>query len=506
MRAESKDRRGQACHALKSYLSALSIPFLTNLKGDVTVRGASGTPDVAVDFGNYRTTNDSTVTISADDLTSSRMETILSAFHTVTDKAGYGRPNPVNRGTAPSRRLNASEDFELVYLRHSILRRTPNPSDMKEVEKYLPVIRRAASKAIYRFRYAFNQMAFSVEDLESIGLVHTMTFLHNYAQQNPIENVRLLVEHLNQRFTELALMCSRKARSIPEGLGNTGFHLENGITPCDDASADDEYAEGEYDLVNTDDGSVHSFEVKNDGFLGVEIRIDGRLLTSSEVEQLSSLIGGQFVLVSAEEQDETVSAAGMYSRQLKARKELHDRLGAMDPEAREFALVNASLSRYVAADTNSAARSLCSELACPACSAKVSGSLLCDKCGVEAQPRYGVDYVAYRERLIAENNPLVAALTAPLSETQLRANRTAAPTKADVVKLSKPEIKVMDKAMMESTFAALPATLVCCKCHGKKAKAEFGVRIPKRHSNGAPKFASRQSRCRPCRKAYATEG
>jgi hypothetical protein len=514
MRAESKDGRTQASHILKSYLQALSIPYTAGNAEDLVVHGKNGS-HVGVRFSNRTELAGDGVQVSANDMLSPDLERIFSAFHTVTEAAGYGRPLPVDRGAAPEGKVTYQDDFELVYLRHQIFRRTPTPADMSVVEELLPYIKRAATKAFFKFKGIFTPMGFSESDLLNIGRVHTLSYLHNYADsEDSTSNIRLFTEFLNQRFAELAKLAGKKAMSATCFGGpapyrrnaqddDTYSNFTGNLEDVEAPSADEEYEEGEYELVGKD-GSRHTVEIRNDGFLGVDLYMNGRLLTRAEVDALRTKMGrGEYKLSPNTETEKAVPAGQLYQRQLQARAELHERLGQMEPERRELVLSYAALARSYSPDARDVARSLCREMACPKCAKRVQGGIICKACGVEAQPRYGVDFLAVRERLRAERDSLAEDMTASLSDSEQRTDKkrkvVAAPAQPVVV-VAREVIEALDEKLKTECFEKLPAQLSCSVCKETKAKAEFGTRIPRRNADGTPKSACKHSRCRGCRR------
>jgi hypothetical protein len=512
MRAESKDGRTQATHILKSYLQSLRIPYTSTEEADLVVYSKSGS-HVGVSFSN----RPGAVQVNAADLLSPDLERICSAFHTVTEAAGYGRPTPVDRGAAPQGKISYHDDFELVYLRHQILRRTPTPADMTVVEELLPYIKRAATKAFFRFKTVLLPMGFSEADLINIGRVHTLSYLHNYADtKDSTSNIKLFTEFLNQRFAELAKVAAKKALNatcttrlterLPHDLHtapDSYSHFAQSLEDEDAVSADEEYEEGEYDLVAAD-GSKAALAVKNDGFLGVELYINGHLLTRQEVEVLrTKMARGEYRLAPNAETEKPATQGQLYQRQVHAREELHERLSAMEPERRELVLSYAALSLAYSPDARDVARALCRELSCPNCMKRVLGGLVCKTCGVEAQPRYGVDFLAVRERLRAEGDSLADGMTASLSDSEARTDKkrkTAVAPAQPLTKLSREQIRVLDEKFKQECFAKLPEVLSCSVCKESKPKAEFGARIPRRHPDGTPRSACKNSRCKSCRR------
>lgn len=522
MHSESKDHRFQAIHVLKSFLKSFSIPYEASENPDdvdLVVRGATG-QKVFVRMGKAGANG---VTIKPEVLISPSLTNALGEVHVVTEAGGYGRPVPVNRGEAPKTRINFRDDYENVYLRHALFRRTPNPADfMATVEKMLPYIKSAARKAFAKFKSVLSPMGFAESDLINIGRVHTIAFLHNYAI-SPIEmdNVKLLAEYLNQRFGELAKVTFKKAAnatclpsSIKSAPSTVAEHSEGLIelislmSDPDAVSADSEYEEGTYLVVREGGGTV-TMEVEADGFLGVDIYLGGDLLNREGVEDLKrDFTSGSLRVVENKEIEEEKDA-----KKLARRKEAKDKLllslTAMDKESRDAVLAYAALARDYSPDARAAARKLCEEYVCGQCNKRIPSGILCPRCGVDAAPRFGIDYMGYREKLRKEGHPLAEAMTAPVPDNayQRHQERTA-PAKKDVresvdapvVRMTKEDIKAESDKLSRACFDSLPALLSCPYCNKDKPKSDFGIRCPRRKSDGMPLRAIRQSRCKPCRR------
>jgi hypothetical protein len=530
MRAESKDSRVQASHVLKSFLGALEIPYVQDVEG-LKIKSRSGS-DIHINVGSGRinTATASTVEVNADDLISPEVTRILAALHTVTDTAGYGKPNPLHEEIkAGDHRVSYHDDYEHVYLRLRLLSRTPrpSPSQMEQLtDTYLPYIKRAAAKAMYRFKYVFSGMGHEEQDLVNVGLAHAVAFVHNYAYDTePVNNIKLLTEFLNQRFAEMAKVTNKKGASASvnaikhigpthEGQASDDFdqYAEFMVDETSDPVADEEYTEGEY-YLRSQDGRQRNLTVKSDGFLGVDMYLDGRFLTSSEQEVLRDRVSaGQLTLVpvpSSTEEDVQVSLPSANVRKQRARDELLKRLDSMPQEQRETVLAYAALSRDYCPDARAAARKLCEEVACPQCKRKIISGTQCTKCGLQAQPRYGVDYLGYRAKLRTEHHLMAEAMTAAIPDSELRAKKRKALTPEEksvevaapaVPALPQEEIKKLAEKLRDECFESLPHKLTCTKCKQELPKASFGVRVPRRKSDGMPMKASRIPWCKPCRK------
>lgn len=499
MTMETRDSRAQACHILKSYLRSAQIPYTNNGKGLVVGANAVELDDAAVKA-----------------LTSPDLTKVLSVFHAITDAAGYGKPNPVDRGEAPNSRADRHQAFELVYLRHSALRRSPNPSP-EALEELRPIAEKAAAKAMFRFNRLFLKSGYDVDDLTSIAMTHAITFLHAYGfLRIPSDNHRLFMDFVNQRFAELGTLCS-EILANPDNCEVDEIHNNDigdfvrgslghdGRLTDGDTNIDLSYEEGEFTLTSKS-GAQFLMEARDDGNLGLNIYLNGRLLTRTEVEELrNKLASGEFSFCSDLLPERQPSSGVMHGRQAKAREELCTKLSEMEPSRREIVLSYAALARFYNPDARDVARALCEELVCPKCSKKVFGGPRCATCDIEGTPRFGIDYVAVREQLRRERDSISDGMTAGLSDAQQRTERKKAQAKESAKDAgptpTRELVDAMEAKMKEDLFAKLPAELTCCNCRLSKPKAEFGVRIPKRNSDGTPIRAAKMSRCKDCHNA-----
>ncbi|WNM70287.1 hypothetical protein [Myxococcus phage Mx1] len=530
-----KDVRIQGAHILKSYLVAVGLEVAPGSSDSAfAVTGKNGTLTVAVVDANEQAEAD--VCVAAEEATSFKADTALQALWSVTEAAGYGRPVPVNRGERPNGRISYHENFEDVYLRHGLFRRSPNRT-AAELEPYMKIVKGCSRKAYYKFFRTFGPMGYTVEDLESVSMVHTISFLHNYAvstDQN--ENMALLAEFLSQRLGEFAKLTSKKAQNctcLPSSVADT-VGIPNAEGEASELSAIDVFAEAktpspdeEYEEENDffvlgfPDGVERTLRVVNDGFLGLNLYLDGILLAKDEANKLTELIRNgkvskrieqTHVDVQEEEPEEKKQV-----RKEKARQELHTRLNAMDKSTRETVLSYAALSRDYCPDARRAARQLCDELACPKCLKKVPSGSVCLRCNVEARPRFGVDYVAYRDQLRAEGHSMAEAMSVPVPDNETRGKSSRAvvtdstpiaetlnDTDKGIVqpttKMNKAEIEAMSKKMAEDFMASLPDKMECPKCKDVKPKDAFGIRVAKDKKTGIPFRPARQSYCKKCRR------
>jgi hypothetical protein len=533
----------QAVHILKSYLSAVGITHApgesANLLKLKTLAGA----EMSVSVGD----GVATVTVNAEDIASYEMDRALNALHTVTVAAGFGKPVPVDRGQAPAERISYHDNFELVYLRAPIFRRSPNRTE-NELEPYMKTVKGCARRAMFRWRNVFQGMGFNESDLVNVGTVYTISFIHNYASDpDQINNLKLLTEFLHQRFGEFAKISYKKALNstcLPQSIKSESSDEVSYIdtyAEADEPALDEEYEEVTLQLTY-EDGSIHNLRMLNDGFIGLDAYLDGNLLPKSAVNDLRNRINSGAVKtqplqadiampkterkhargLSKAEKNEAVLATDLSTldgeaRRLTAKAQLHLRLEALDVETRETLVSYAALSRDYCPDTRREARKIAEELLCPKCQKKVASGVVCPRCSVEARPRYGIDYLGFREKLKAQNHTMAEAMSSPVpdSEARIRAKRPLQAGVKALVSMSETEVaaavvpaqmpmpeadlKAMKEKMVADVYAKLPPIAKCPRCKVDLPIHKFGVRIAHDKGTGLPCRAMRQSYCNPCR-------
>lgn len=524
-----KNPEVQGVHILKSYLIALKIPFVAGAQpNEILVQSKAG--DSAVDVVVGKTIEPrGKVIVDPLVISSFKLNEALAALHVVTEAAGYGKPQPLDRGAAPTGRVNYLDNFEDVYLRHSIFRRSPNKT-AADLEPYMATIKRCARKAMYRWKNVFQAMGFNEGDLLTTGMVYTISYLHHYCYApDQIDNIKLLTDYLKQRYGEMAKITFKKALNatcLPQAIqhatvtnGEEEVSFIDAYAESDEASPDEEYEEEEF-ILSFPDGAKRTLKVENDGFLGLDMVVDGRTLTRAEGRQLierirTGEVGKTRRVLEAMAPDETEEQ--VQTRRKKAREELLTKLSAMPQDQREVLLGYAAWSRDYAPDARREARKLCDELVCPKCGNRVPSGATCIKCEVAAVPRLGVDYLALKSKLQAEHHPMAEAMSASIPESEVRARAkkpqvavgTVSMADATVEKpveirtvkpvMSEKEMDAMIEKMSSDLMKTLPDIIVCPKCHKPLPKTDFGIRVAKDKATGIPARASRQSYCKPCR-------
>lgn len=468
------------------------------------------------------------ILVDSKDLISFDLEKSLGALHKVTEACGYGKPLPFDRGEKPDERINYNDNFEDVYLRHSLFRRVPDATP-EQMEPYMATLKSCARKSLFKWQSSFRAMGFGEEDLINIGQIYLMSFIHFYATSEDInENKKLLVAFLKQRFGEAAKIIFKKALNstcLPQHIASDTTESEDGEISFIDtfaespaASPDEEYEEDTF-ILTFPEGSEKTLRVVNDGWLGLNFYLEGRLLSRIDTHNLtedirSGKVAKRNISVKVEEESEEAIA----QRQKAAKEELYKKLAELEYEKRTTILGYAALSRDFSPDARRTARKLADELICPKCECKIASGDVCFTCRVQAVPLFGVDYVKFKEKLVSENHPMAEAMTAPIpeSEVRARAKRPHTPESAkafvDLVKeknvqvtevqlvMSKEDKVAISRKMADDLMKSLPAVLECPKCKNSLPKSEFGVRVTHDKATGLPYRAARQSYCKKCRR------
>lgn len=204
----------QAKVKLTSWLEAVGIPY-KELENGLFVSDKTGNLQkveiVQQRSGGFAAQN--TVALLADEIESHTRQIALKSFHALTVPLGYGEPIPVRRPDAPKSRLNGSDNFELVAMRHAEFRRVPNPSD-EELLKYKPTMKMVLKRARSKYRYIFNDFeGMGEDDLMTYLQIWTCNYLGLYRVKDETENKKKLYSHLWQRMTGLLKIWYRRVKT-----------------------------------------------------------------------------------------------------------------------------------------------------------------------------------------------------------------------------------------------------------------------------------------------------
>lgn len=210
------NKNARAVSVAHSWLTAVGIPFKkSSIDGfDIDVEKPSGLMmEVAIadslggiPFGG--------IIVSAEALSSSNKGVALNAFHEITNAAGYGKPIPIDRGIDPDHKLNFDDEFELIAMRHREFRLAPNPPP-EVMKKYEPTINNIVRHYYNspKNRPLLVRIGYTEGDLKTYALVWAINYIHKYTIMNDAgdENIKLLTNHIKQRFNEFFPLLWRKA-------------------------------------------------------------------------------------------------------------------------------------------------------------------------------------------------------------------------------------------------------------------------------------------------------
>lgn len=137
-------------------------------------------------------------------------------------------------------KLNSSDHFELIYMRHRYFRKSTNP-EPKRLAKFEKMICNISDKIYLRNIEVFKTVGFEMEDLRNVGRVNTVSFISmDGLCENPDKMEKFRKQHkkkygensepkekdvflkecynlsrfLNQRLQEVAKFCKNKNTNI----------------------------------------------------------------------------------------------------------------------------------------------------------------------------------------------------------------------------------------------------------------------------------------------------
>lgn len=218
----------RAINQIRSWLSATSVPHLTDAEGQgsadfVVMKRDGGLVTVLVSVkDDTRDLTGIDVVLPASDIMGRYIDRSMKAFHTLTEAAGYGSPLPVERGDVPLRadgsgkpkNLRAVDDFELVAMRHKELRRAPNPP-RGALDKYIKILENICWNFIKLNSTLCSAVGMEHGDLMSYAMVYATTFIGLYEKKDGSEdeNKRLLTMYVRQKLSALKRLSFDKMRS-----------------------------------------------------------------------------------------------------------------------------------------------------------------------------------------------------------------------------------------------------------------------------------------------------
>jgi len=160
--------------------------------------------------------------------------------------------NEIMRPKANKKKIHSKNEFELCYLRHQYFRKSrANPTKI-EMGPYMHIIKRVSKKTFYTYHGLFHAVGFSVEDIDSVGQCHLVSYLGLFSMEKMpakydefIKIIERTKNHipeaweflnknkanftifLRQRMEDLVRVCRQKARNI-KGFPAEEFHLYHG--------------------------------------------------------------------------------------------------------------------------------------------------------------------------------------------------------------------------------------------------------------------------------------
>lgn len=424
-----KLKESRALTILVGWLDAVKVPYRLDVAadrdltvGEVPVKIVSGQPTTGT-------------TICADDLTAP-LGKALKVFWTITEAAGFGKPEPVDRGTRRCMRCHQEmvmeatvcpnlecradrpdrvkfEDApELVGFRHREFRRVANlPSSVYADDDYRRIMEWYCHK-FYRNNIKLCQnMAFDVCDLETYAMIYLTNFHGMWRKINAPkgENGKMFCSYLQQRFySDLLPLMKRKAANVlvDEETVNLGLDIHH----------------VQQYTGSGDSGELSLCAVKNESDIDIWSEIE-----ELDHDQVLTTLRSQF-------------------------------MGTKENDVRKAAM-------------------------------KLLGQHWVD-C-LTCNP------FDFSEELQRFPHKEFISMVSSLVNGHREDVRTAARGK---LKVHRPDCHVCyPSEVVDKALAKLADLLECKRCHKMLPKLEIGIRVMNRDDDGRPKCVTRQSYCGPCR-------
>lgn len=218
----------RALNVLKSWLRANQIPFSgAKDDADLVVSGKTGDVPVRV-LAENASQLDGAIDIVATDLMHRNRDVALKSYHVLTEAAGFGSPMPFDRGEEPEQKPLSTDDEFLVGIRHTEVRRSPNPDPAKFAE-YDKVLHKAVWTFYNVNRDFCRRIGYSVEDLMSYAQTMLISFCARTEDESlpRSENEKTLYVYLRQRFAEIYKIMTQKDRSMTPDADTVSIALLN---------------------------------------------------------------------------------------------------------------------------------------------------------------------------------------------------------------------------------------------------------------------------------------
>jgi hypothetical protein len=261
-----QEKNATAVNILRSWLTACGIPSRrSQVPGfDLTVDGKSGDVEVQVSERRDETLPGAGIQVVVADFTGKKVAVALAAFHKVTRAAGYGKPQPFDRGAAPMmnaegnpRKLHYKDEEFLVSIRHNEFRRAPNPGPDRW-EKYKATMNKVAQAFM---RTNFELCARNGMTLDDV-MTYARCYVVNFCARHEIpetettfcDNERKCHSYLQQRLylgpsSSLRAILLKKERSMLPDAETVSIGLFGKPDADTEVSPDADAEEVDYDYV-----------------------------------------------------------------------------------------------------------------------------------------------------------------------------------------------------------------------------------------------------------------
>lgn len=197
-------KQKRAMTVLAGWLEAGAIPF--NIVGSTIEVGEAKVEITDENAGRYTAT----------------LDKALPAFWELTEKAGYGRPEVIQRGEAPDG-VRYKDDPELVAMRHREFRTVANlPDRVYKDENYQRIIAWYCGR-FFRTNFHLCQRAgYDVDDIKTYAWLYLTNFYGRWRHldkdvhdEKGYGNGKMFCSYLQQRlYSDLKPLLIRKSRNI----------------------------------------------------------------------------------------------------------------------------------------------------------------------------------------------------------------------------------------------------------------------------------------------------
>jgi hypothetical protein len=197
-----------ATNVLTSWLDSLKIPYRltsdsTIAVGDLAFR-LYDSQAKGMEFASQRL-------VDVREMASCSPRVSLGAFWSITEAAGYGKPDPMRSSHQANRRQQAG----FSALRLAEYAQAPDLS--KEIlETYQPVILATVNSFYFSWNKSLRlrKASLSREDLLNAGIIWATNFHHRYRRSSIEDNRRLLRHYIQQRINHYLALHADKTKAV----------------------------------------------------------------------------------------------------------------------------------------------------------------------------------------------------------------------------------------------------------------------------------------------------